>query len=147
VILLVLAASAGVVLNRTRFGRYVIAIGANERSAVYSAIAVHRVKLMTYALVGVCSGVAAALLASRMNSISSSQTGSLYELDAIAAVVIGGTRMRGGAGTIIGTLIGVLILGVIGNMLNLLQVSVYWQGLVKGLVIIGAVLLQRAERL
>lgn len=134
-----------VLLNHTRFGRHVIAIGSNERAARYSAIAVTRVKLLTYTLVGLTTAVAALLLASRMNSVSSSGTGILYELDVIAAVVIGGTSMRGGRGTIVGTVIGVLILGVIGNMLNLLQVSTYLQGLVKGLIIIGAVLLQRGE--
>jgi ribose transport system permease protein len=137
---------AWMILNWTRLGRYIVAIGSNERSAVYSAIDVDRVKILTYSLLGLCTGIAALLVASRLASISSSSSGTLYELDVIAAVVIGGTRMRGGAGTIVGTVVGVLILGVIQNMLNLLQVSVYLQGLVKGLVIIGAVLLQRTER-
>ena len=142
----IVAAAAWILLNRTRLGRYIVAIGSNERSAVYSAVKVDRVKIVTYALLGLCTGIAALLVASRLSSISSSSSGTLYELDVIAAVVIGGTRMRGGSGTIVGTVIGVLILGVIQNMLNLLQVSVYLQGLVKGLVIIGAVLLQRSER-
>ena len=139
------AFTAWILLNRTRLGRYIVAIGSNERSAVYSAVRVDRVKIVTYGLLGFCSGISAMLVASRLSSISSSSSGTLYELDVIAAVVIGGTRMRGGSGTIAGTIIGVLILGVIQNMLNLLQVSVYLQGLVKGLVIIGAVLLQRTE--
>jgi ribose transport system permease protein len=142
----VVAVMAWIILNWTRLGRYIIAIGSNERSAIYSAIDVDRVKILTYSILGLCTGIAALLVASRLSSISSSSSGTLYELDVIAAVVIGGTRMRGGAGTIVGTVIGVLILGVIQNMLNLLQVSVYLQGLVKGLVIIGAVLLQRTER-
>ncbi|MFA7236752.1 MAG: ABC transporter permease [Phycisphaeraceae bacterium] len=145
-IFLFIAVIGWLLLNRTRYGRYVIAIGCNERAARYSAIHVERIKRLTYMLAGFCTGVAGALLAGRMNSVSSSTTGMLYELDVIAAVVIGGTRMRGGAGSVVGTLVGVLILGVIGNMLNLLQVSTYWQGLVKGLIIIAAVLLQRAER-
>lgn len=145
-IFLIIAVIGWLLLNRTRYGRYVIAIGCNERAARYSAINVERIKLLTYMLLGFCTGTAGALLAGRMNSVSSSTTGMLYELDVIAAVVIGGTRMRGGAGSVVGTLVGVLILGVIGNMLNLLQVSTYWQGLVKGLIIIAAVLLQRAER-
>lgn len=145
VIFIVAAILFWILLNRMRLGRYIQAIGANERAAIYSGINVDRVKILTYMLLGGCSGLAAFLLSSRLNSVSSSATGLLYELDAIAAVVIGGTRMRGGSGTIIGTLIGVLILGVIGNMLNLLQVSVYLQGLVKGAIIIAAVLLQRAE--
>lgn len=142
----IVAGLAWIILNRTRLGRYIVAIGSNERSAIYSAINVDQVKILTYGILGLCTGIAAMLVASRLASISSSSSGTLYELDVIAAVVIGGTRMRGGAGTIVGTVIGVLILGVIQNMLNLLQVSVYLQGLVKGLVIIGAVLLQRAER-
>jgi ribose transport system permease protein len=83
---------------------------------------------------------------SRMNSVSSGQTGSMWELDAIAAVVIGGTRMSGGVGRIWGTVVGLLILGVISNMLNLLQVSPYLQGLVKGAIIVAAVLMQRSGR-
>jgi ribose transport system permease protein len=142
----VVAAVAWVVLNRTRLGRYIIAIGSNERSAIYSAVKVDRVKILTYSILGLCTGIAALLVASRLSSVSSSSSGTLYELDVIAAVVIGGTRMRGGSGTIVGTVIGVLMLGVIQNMLNLLQVSVYLQGLVKGLVIVGAVLLQRSDK-
>jgi ribose transport system permease protein len=133
-------------LRRTPFGRYVYAIGNNERAALYSAIAVDRVKIKVYTLMGTLVGIAACFLASRMNSVASSTTGNLTELDAIAAVVIGGTRMQGGSGGIGGTLIGVLILGVISNMLNLLNVSPYLQGLVKGLIIIAAVLLQSAGR-
>jgi ribose transport system permease protein len=142
----VLALAAHVALHRTRYGRYVYAIGANERAAVYSAIAVDRIKVATYALTGLLTGVAALMNASRMNSVSSGQTGALWELDAIAAVVIGGTRMTGGVGRVWGTVVGLLILGVIGNMLNLLQVSPYLQGLVKGFIIVAAVLLQRGRR-
>lgn len=143
---IVIAIIGHVLLRMTRYGRYVVAIGCNERAAVYSAINVDRVKLLTYTLIGVCTAVAAIMVSSRMNSVSSAQTGQLWELDAIAAVVIGGTRMRGGAGSVIGTVIGVLFLGVVGNMLNLLDVSPYLQGLVKGLIIIAAVLLQRSDR-
>jgi hypothetical protein len=89
---------AAILLRLTRYGRYVIAIGANERAAIYSAVNVDRVKLLTYILSGGCCGIAALLLASRMNSIASASAGGLYELDAIAAVAIGGTRMRGGLG-------------------------------------------------
>jgi ribose transport system permease protein len=139
----VLAVLAHILLTRTRFGRYVVAVGCNERAAVYSAINVKRIKLLTYTLIGFLTGIAAVLLSSRMNSVSSSGTGLYYELDVIAAVVIGGTSMSGGKGTVIGTVVGVLILGVVGNMLNMLQVSTYLQGLVKGLIIIAAVLVQR----
>jgi ribose transport system permease protein len=142
-VFIVLAVLAHILLTRTRFGRYVVAVGCNERAAVYSAINVKRIKLLTYTLIGFLTGIAAVLLSSRMNSVSSSGTGLYYELDVIAAVVIGGTSMSGGKGTVIGTVVGVLILGVVGNMLNMLQVSTYLQGLVKGLIIIAAVLVQR----
>jgi ribose transport system permease protein len=146
IVFIALAVVGAVLLNKTRYGRYVIAIGSNERSAVYSAINVDRVKVLTYLIVGLSCGVAAMLIGSRLHSISSAQTGNLYELDAIAAVVIGGTRMSGGSGTIFGTVVGVLILGVIGNMLSFLDVSPYLQGLVKGAIIVIAVLVQRIGR-
>ncbi len=134
------------ILHRMRLGRYIIAIGCNQRAAEYSAVPVDRVKVLTYTLVGATTAVSAILISSRMNSVSSGQTGLFYELDAIAAVVIGGTRMTGGSGTVIGTVIGVLMLGVIGNMLNMLDAPIYLQGLVKGVIIIGAVLIQRPKR-
>jgi ribose transport system permease protein len=141
-----MAIVAAVVLNRTRFGRYVIAIGGNERAAAYSAINVDRVKILTYTGVGLCCGVAAVLFSARQASVSSPQAGQLYELDAIAAVVIGGTRMTGGRGSVTGTVIGVLILGVINNMLNFLDIPDTLQGLVKGIIIVAAVLVQRMGR-
>jgi len=145
-IFIVAAVAAHVMLNRTRYGRYVYAIGCNERAARYSAIAVDRIKIITYTFIGGLTGVAALLNSSRMNAVSSGQTGAMWELDAIAAVVIGGTRMTGGSGQVWGTVVGLLILGVIGNMLNLLQVSPYLQGLVKGVIIVAAVLVQRGSR-
>jgi ribose transport system permease protein len=145
IVFALVAIAAWVIIHRTRLGRYIVAIGSNERAALYSGIPVDRIKIVTYTLLGFTTGITALLTASRLNSVSSSSSGSLYELDAIAAVVIGGTRMRGGTGVIAGTVIGALILGVIQNMLNLLQVSVYLQGLVKGLIIVGAALLQRTE--
>jgi ribose transport system permease protein len=146
IVFVALAVLAAILLNKTRYGRHVIAIGSNERSAVYSAINVARVKVLTYVLVGFACGAAAILVGSRLHSVSSAQTGNLYELDAIAAVVIGGTRMSGGSGTIFGTVIGVLILGVIGNMLNFLDVSPYLQGAVKGAIIVVAALIQQIGR-
>jgi ribose transport system permease protein len=143
---LVLAIISAVVLNRTRFGRYVIAIGGNERAAAYSAINVDRVKLLTYTGVGLCCGIAAILFSARQCSVSSTQGGQLYELDAIAAVVIGGTRMTGGRGGILGTVIGVLILGVINNMLRFLDIPDTLQGLVKGVIIVTAALVQQVGR-
>ncbi len=143
VVFAVLAAVAGVVLNKTRYGRYIVALGGNERAAAYSAVNVPRVKLLTYVLMGGAAGVAAVLAVARQASVSSTQTGQLYELDAIAAVVIGGTRMSGGSGTLFGTVVGVLILGVINNMLGILDVSPYLDGIVKGGIIVVAVLVQR----
>ncbi len=133
-------------LSFTRFGRYLIAIGSNERSAVYSAIAVSRVKMWAYGLLGLCVGLAAILRAASEKSVSTTSTGVLYELDAIAAVVIGGTRLQGGYGSIWRTIIGVLILGVVRNMLVLLGVADSLHGLVEGCIIIAAVLLQRVGR-
>lgn len=145
IIFLLMAVIAQVVLSHTRYGRYTIAVGSNETAARYSAINVDRVRIITYTLIGLCTGIAALLLASRLNSVGASNTGNLFELDAIAAVVIGGTRMSGGKGRIWGTIIGVLILGMIDNVLVLADVSTYWQGLVKAGVIILAVLLQRSK--
>ena len=102
-------------------------------------------KLWTYSLMGLFSGLAAVTLVTRMNSVASSSTGQYYELDAIAAVVIGGTSLRGGKGRNWGTVVGVLLLGVITNMLVTVGVSVYWQGVVKGAIILVAALMQRGR--
>lgn len=131
------------ILNHTKYGRYMCAIGSNERVAKYAAIKIDRIRFFAYVIVGITVAVTAVLLSSRLNSISSSNAGQNYELDAIAAVIIGGTAMSGGSGSIIGTVIGAIILGIVNNMLNMLGVSPYLQGTVKGLVIIGAVLIQR----
>jgi len=145
-IFLLLTALFHVVLYHTRFGRYVCAVGSNERVAVYAAIKSTWIKFYTYVIVGATVGISAVLLSSRLNSISSTNAGAGYELDAIAAVIIGGTSLSGGSGSIIGTMIGALILGIVNNMLNMLGVSPYLQGTVKGIVIIGAVLIQRKGR-
>jgi len=132
-------------MKKTPFGRHVYAIGSNEKAALLSAIQVNRVKMAAYSLCGLLVGIASVIESSRLNSISSSSSGISYELDAIAAVVIGGTRLSGGKGSILGTLFGVLILGVLNNMINLMNVSPYLQGLVKGCIIIIAVLLQKKD--
>jgi ribose transport system permease protein len=131
------------ILNHTKYGRYMCAIGSNERVAKYAAIKIDKIRFFAYVIIGITVAVTAVLLSSRLNSISSSNAGQNYELDAIAAVIIGGTSMSGGSGSIIGTVIGAIILGIVNNMLNMLGVSPYLQGTVKGLVIIGAVLIQR----
>ncbi len=129
-------------LNNTPFGRHVCAVGANEQVAVFSAIKVKWITFLTFVITGFTVGVTAILLSSRLNSVSPGDAGIFFELDAIAAVVIGGTPLSGGRGTIWGTVIGAVILGIINNMLNMLGVSPYLQGTVKGLVILVAVLLQ-----
>ncbi|HEY0865963.1 MAG TPA: ABC transporter permease [Fimbriimonas sp.] len=140
-----MALLCGFLLNWTRFGRHLVAVGSNERAAVYSAVPVARVKVAMYTLMGFLVGVAALGQAARMNSVSSSQLGLYKELDAIAAVVIGGTSMSGGKGRIWTTVVGVLLLGIITNMLTLENVSNYWQGFVKGVIILLAVLVQRGR--
>jgi ribose transport system permease protein len=141
-IFLGLAVFLQIVLRNTRYGRYVLAVGSSERVARYSAIKVNLVRFITYVITGFTVGVTAVMFGSRLNAVSSSNMGLFYELDAIAAVVIGGTSMSGGAGTVLGTVVGAVILGIINNMLNMMGVSPYLQGTVKGLVIIFAVLLQ-----
>ena len=132
-------------LNRTRYGRYVCAVGSNEKVAKYAAIDVDWIRLLTYVLTGAMVAVSGVLLSARMNSVNSSNGAVNFEMDAIAAVVIGGTPMTGGRGTIWGVVIGAIILGMINNMLNMLSVSAYLQGTVKGLVIIAAVFIQRGS--
>ena len=131
------------VLNRTKLGRYAYAIGGNEEAAILSGINVKLYKTMVYALCGMLSGLAALILTARLNS-AQPIAGNMYELDAIAATVIGGTSLMGGEGTVLGTLIGALIMGVLRNGLNLLGVSSFIQQIVIGSVIIIAVLLDMA---
>lgn len=145
-IFLGLAAIMSIILNKTAYGRHVCAVGSNEKASKYAAIKVKNIKLYSYLITGFTVAVSSLLLSSRLNSISSSNAGNAFELDAIAAVVIGGTSMNGGSGTIIGTVIGAVILGIINNMLNMIGVSPYLQGLVKGIVIIGAVFIQRKRK-
>ena len=142
---LIMTALVYILMHKTRFGRYVYALGSNEKATVLSAIRVDRVKIGVYSLAGLLVSVAAIIETSRLNSISSSSSGMSYELDAIAAVIIGGTRMTGGRGKIIGTFFGVLILGILNNMMNLMDVSPHLQGFVKGLIIIVAVVFQKRE--
>ncbi|MEK3980058.1 ABC transporter permease [Psychrobacillus sp. FSL K6-2836] len=145
IIFFAMTALVYILMHKTRFGRYVYALGSNEKAAMLSAIRVDRIKIAVYSLAGLLVSIAAIIETSRLNSISSSSSGVQYELDAIAAVIIGGTRMTGGRGKIIGTLFGVLILGILNNMMNLMNVSPYLQGFVKGLIIIIAVVFQKRE--
>src|SRR5699024_3200569 len=130
------------ILHKTVFGRQVYAIGGNEEAATLSGIKADRIKIWVYSLTGMLSVLAGIILTSRLNSAQPT-AGNMYELDAIAAVVIGGTSLMGGRGRIVGTLIGALIMGVIDNGLNLLNVSSFYQQIVKGGVILLAVLADR----
>jgi ribose transport system permease protein len=133
-----------IILHKTPFGRKTYAIGGNEKAAIISGIKVPNVKVMIYGLSGLLSALAGAILTSRLNSAQPT-AGTSYELDAIAAVVLGGTSLSGGKGRIFGTLIGALIIGTLNNGLNLLGVSSFYQMVVKGIVIAIAVLLDRKK--
>ena len=134
-----------IMLHKTIFGRQTYAMGGNEKAAFISGIKVNKLKIMIYSLAGLMSAMAGAILTSRLNSAQPT-AGMSYELDAIAAVVLGGTSLTGGKGRILGTLIGVLIIGVLNNGLNLLGVSSFYQQVVKGVVIIIAVLIDRKNK-
>ncbi|MCL5129506.1 ABC transporter permease [Algibacter sp. L4_22] len=135
---------AMVMLRYNVFGRLIIAIGSNEEASRLSGIKVNKYKFLVYAISGALAATAAIIVASRTN-LGSPNMGMAWELDAIAAVVIGGASLNGGKGSAINTLMGVLILGLIGNILNLLNVPSYPQQVVKGAIIIFAVLLQRFD--
>lgn len=143
---LVLAVILHVVMNRTRFGRYVYAVGSNERTTRLSGINVNRVKFMVYTLMGFLVSIAAVTQVSRLGGMDVASSGSGYELDAIAAVVVGGTSMSGGRGSIVGTVIGVLIIGVMNNLLILLGVDSFLTNAFKGAIVVAAVLVQRKEK-
>ncbi len=132
------------ILKKTTFGRRVYAVGGNEEAARLSGISVDRIKIYVYSLTGALAALAALILTSRLNSAQPT-AGSMFELDAIAAVVLGGTSLTGGRGWIVGTVIGALIIGVLNNGLNLIGVSSFFQQVVKGAVILIAVLLDRKK--
>jgi ribose/xylose/arabinose/galactoside ABC-type transport system permease subunit len=131
------------ILRRTKLGRYTYAMGGNEEAAILSGVSVKAYKTGVYGLCGAFSGLAAIILTARLNS-AQPIAGMMYELDAIAATVIGGTSLMGGEGTVLGTLIGALIMGVLRNGLNILGVSSFVQQIVIGSVIIAAVLADMA---
>ena len=131
-----------VVSQRTTLGRYIYAVGGNEKATAYSGVDVERVKLWVYALCGALAGVAGLIVTARLDA-ADPKAGLGYELDSIAAVVIGGISLSGGCGSIFGTVLGCLIIGVLNNGLFLLDVSPFWQQVVKGFVIIAAVALDK----
>jgi ribose transport system permease protein len=126
------------ITRKTRFGRYLYAVGGNERAALLTGLRVNRIKLWVYTLGGGVAGVAGLIVTARLDS-AQPNAGLGYELDSIAAVVIGGTSLSGGRGSVLGTVLGCLIIGVLNNGLFLLNVSPFWQQIVKGVVILAAV--------
>ena len=138
-IFILVFALCSIILSKTILGRHIYAIGGNEQAARASGINIDRVKLSVYSISGLLAGLAGILLASRITT-GQPNAGAGFELDAIAAVVIGGTSTAGGRGTMTGTLIGVLLIGVINNGLDLLNVTSYYQQVVMGIIIIGAVI-------
>lgn len=143
---LVLALVLHVVSRHTPFGRRVYAIGSNERTARLSGIHVERVKTWIYVLMGALVAVTAVIQVARIGSMDYANAGNGYEMDAIAAVVVGGTSMAGGKGSIVGTVLGMLIIAVMNNLLNLMGVPPFLREAFKGAIVIVAVLLQRKEK-
>ena len=143
---LVLAVLLHIISRKTTFGRHVYAIGSNERTARLSGINVEKVIAMVYVLSGIMVSIAAIIQVARIGSMDSANAGSGYEMDAIAAVVVGGTSMSGGKGSILGTVLGMLIIAVMNNLLNLMGVPPFLREAFKGFIVIAAVLLQKKEK-
>ena len=145
IVFLAVTAFAWVLLNRTRYGRYVVATGGNREAARIAGVKVPWIVFSVYVISGICVAIAAILVSGRLAS-SSPIIGNLYELDAIAAVVIGGSALQGGRATIVGTFLGVITFALIFNLLTLMDLAVEIQQITKGLIILAAVLVQRKER-
>ncbi len=146
IFLILITILTGVMMSKTKFGTYVYAIGSNQQAARLTGINVDRVKTMIFTYTGLMYGIAALLLASRLTSIQAASAGNQYEMNAIAAVAIGGTRMEGGKGKIIGTFLGVLMLQIINTVLIMANVPPFLNGLVQGIIIIVAVLAQSHKK-
>ena len=131
-----------IILKKTRFGRYVYAVGGNERAAKLSGLNVNRIKLLVYTIAGALSAVGGLIVTSKLNSATPT-AGDGYELDSIAAVVIGGTSLYGGKGSVLGTILGALIIGVLNSGLIILQIPPFWQKVIKGFVILLAVAIDK----
>jgi len=136
--------AAIIITQKTALGRYIYAIGGNEHASKLSGINISKVKIIVYGIAGMLAAVGGIIVTSRLDS-AQPNAGMSYELDAIAAVVIGGTSLSGGRGTIMGTVLGALIIGVLNNGLVLLNVSPFWQQVVKGGVILLAVIIDKAN--
>lgn len=143
-IMIIFAIIIGVLVTRTRFGRWLYATGGNERAAHLSGVPVKSVKMRVYIISGVCAGMAGLIIASELTS-AAPQTGQTLELNAIAAVVIGGASLAGGRGTVKGALIGAFVIGFLSDGLVLVGVSSFWQTVIKGLVIVLAVILDQGQ--
>ncbi|UCE49718.1 MAG: ABC transporter permease [Phycisphaerales bacterium] len=137
-----IVAIAVLVLRKTRFGRYIYAVGGNERAAKLSGLNVNRIKLRVYTIAGALSAVGGFIVTSKLDS-ATPIAGDGYELDSIAAVVIGGTSLSGGRGSVLGTVLGVLIIGVLNSGLIILRVPPFWQKVIKGCVILLAVAIDK----
>ncbi|CEH35048.1 ribose ABC transporter permease [Romboutsia lituseburensis] len=142
IIMILVFAVCAYILKNTKMGRYTYALGSNEEATKLSGLSTDKIKIWVYTISGVLSAIAGIIITSRLYSAQPT-AGTGYELDAIAAVVLGGTSLTGGKGKIGGTIIGALIIGVLSNALNILDVSSYYQMMVKGVVILIAVLLDR----
>ena len=140
IILLVLAIIMHYVLNNTPFGRHIYSIGGNEEAAFLSGVKTKKIKAMAYAISGLLAGVVGIIMTSRLSS-AQPLAGQSYEMDAIAAAVIGGTSLRGGQGKVVFSIVGALIIGMLNNILTLMDVSTYYQTVIKGVVILIAVLI------
>jgi ribose/xylose/arabinose/galactoside ABC-type transport system permease subunit len=146
IVIFALVIAAGVIVFwRYPFGRHVQAVGSNEQAARLSGINVDRVKLTVFVISGICAAISALILTSRLNS-GQPLAGTAYELDVIAAVVVGGTSLSGGRGSVLGSVVGAMLIGVISNGLTLMAVSPHWQPVIKGIIIVGAVLLDQVGR-
>jgi erythritol transport system permease protein len=144
-IMVVVAAGAIVLTTRTPFGRRVFAVGGNERAATLAGIRVNRVKIAVYVLSGCCAALAGLLLTSELGA-AYPDTATTYELNAIAAAVLGGTALSGGRGTVVGTVMGAFVIGFLSDGLVLVGVSTFWQSVVKGAVIVLAVITEQAQQ-
>jgi ribose transport system permease protein len=143
-VFLAVTVAGWVLLNRTRYGRFVVAVGGNREAARIAGVPVRRIVFSVYVLSGILAGVATVLLCARLGS-ASPVSGNLYELDAIGAVVIGGTSLAGGRASIVGTFLGVLTFALIFSLMTQMNLSTEVQQVTKGAIVLGAVLLQRPE--
>ncbi|PKM52665.1 MAG: ABC transporter permease [Firmicutes bacterium HGW-Firmicutes-7] len=142
IIFVIITIIIALIMDKTKFGRYVYAVGSNENAARLSGVNVNKIKTMCFAITGLLTGISAFLLSSRLTSITAPNAGVSFELDAIAAVAIGGTSMNGGRGRIVGTFLGIIMLQMIEGILIAAKIPPFLTGLVKGIIIILAVLLQ-----